>query len=188
MGGSFWTRNWFEGSKARTIAQVAFLLGLGLVAVVLHVSFRLPLQLHGRHGVEWMALLLLGRLSVNRRWSASTVGLGAASASFLPYWGFKDPLMPLLFLLPGLIVDGGFRLFDRWGRSLPFLLFAGALAHASKPLVRGVGAATFGLKYGFLKDGLLYGVFLHLVFGAVGGLLAYLYVIGSRRLEGRSDA
>lgn len=182
VSGSLWTREWLDRSTARTAAQVVFLLGLGLAVVVLHVTFRIPLNLHGRHGIEWMALALIGRLSVNRRWSASTVGLGAACFSMLPLWRFRDPLMPLLFLLPGVLIDGAFLLVGRWGRSLPFLVLAGALAHGTKPLVRASAAASLGLRYGFLRHGLIYGLGMHLLFGALGGLLAYVYVLGRRRL------
>lgn len=182
VSGSSWTREWLRRSTARTVAQVAFLLGLGLAVVVLHVTFRIPLKLHGRHGIEWMALALIGRLSVNRPWSSSTVGLGAACFSMLPLWSFRDPLTPLLFLLPGVLIDGAFLLFEQWGQSLPFLVLAGAVAHGTKPLLRAAAASSIGLHYGFLRDGLMYGLALHLLFGALGGLLAYLYVIGRRGL------
>lgn len=186
MGRSLWTTRGSSGSVARTAIEVAFLLGLGLIVVVLHVNFRIPLRLHGRHGIEFMALLLIGRIGFDRPWSGSLVGLGAASASLLPYWSFKDPLMPLWFLLPGLVVDAGSQLLGVWRHRLPFLVLTGALAHATKPLLRAAAVGPLGLSYGFLRDGLVYGVFLHLVFGAVGGLLAYLYVLGSRKTVGEN--
>lgn len=177
--GRFWTRNWLRRSRTKTAAQIAFLLGLGFLVVVVHVTFRIPVRLHGRHGIELMALVLVGKLSVNRRWSASTVGLGAGAFSALPFWSFRDPLMPLLFLLPGLVVDGAYHLFESWGRTMPFLLVIGALAHTTKPLLRAAAAASIGLEYGFLRDGLIYGLALHLLFGALGGLLAFLYALGT---------
>ncbi|MFP3853000.1 MAG: hypothetical protein ACLFWD_01765 [Anaerolineales bacterium] len=138
--------------------------------------------------MEWMALLLIGRLSVDRDWSGSTVSLGAAGASLLPVWGFKDPLMSVLFLIPGLLIDFAFRRAGRWRSSLIFLSLAGGLAHISKPLLRGAAAAGLGLSYGFLRDGLAYGVMLHFIFGAIGGGIAYLFVLGAKEIHGREEA
>ncbi len=188
MSGSYSTEQPLRRLINSTAAQVLFLLSLGLLAVVLHVNFRIPLRLHGRHGIELMAILLLGRLAVDRSLAGSTVGLGAAGASLLPFWSFRDPLAPLLFLLPGIIVDIAFRYRPGWRHSWLFLTLLGGAAYIWKPLVRGAAAATFGLQYGFLKDGLLYGVFLHFIFGAIGGLIAFLYVLGSRRADPSDQA
>lgn len=187
MNGNYWIREGLSSWTSRAWVQTIYLLGLGLAVVVLHVAFRIPLQLHGRHGMEWMALVLIGRLSVNRDWSGSTVSLGAAGASLLPMWSFKDPLMPLLFLVPGLLIDFAFRQAGQWRSSLIFLVFAGGSAHISKPLLRGAAAAGLGLKYGFLRDGLMYGVLLHFIFGAIGGALAYLFVLGANEIRGRDE-
>lgn len=169
----------------RTALQILYLLGLGAAVVLLQQTVRLPLQLHGRHGIEWMALLLIGRLSTNRKWAGSVVGIGAASTATLPLWGFKDPLIASVFLLPGILVDGAFGLAgDRRQRAWYFLIPVAALAHASKPLVRGLAAAVAGIQYGFLRDGLLYGIGLHLLFGAMGGALAFVYAYASNRRMG----
>lgn len=184
MSGESLTRDRLKNWIANPAVQTVYLLGLGFLAVLLQDGFRLPLQLHGRHGMEWMALVLVGRLSVGRSWSGTTVSLGAAGFSLLPVWSFKDPLMPLLFLLPGIIIDLAFNRLQRWQESILFLVIVGGLAHLSKPLIRAGAAASLGLSYGFLKEGLLYSIALHFVFGAIGGFIAYLYVLGKRGLSG----
>jgi hypothetical protein len=161
---------------------VLYLLSLGAAVVLLQQYLRIPLRLHGRHGMEWMALLLIGRLSADRRWAGSVVGIGAAGTAALPFWSFNDPLIGLVFLIPGVLVDGAFH----WvgpirQRGWYFLLPLASVAHASKPLIRGFANAVAGVPYGFLRDGLAYGVLLHLVFGAIGGALALVYVMASDR-------
>jgi hypothetical protein len=58
--------------------ELILLLGVGVLAVVLHQSFRIPLRMPGYHGMEWFALLILARLLSNRGAAGMVVGLGAA--------------------------------------------------------------------------------------------------------------
>ena len=58
---------------ALTWQEALLLTGLGAAAVVLHSVFRFPLQLPGHHGVEWMALIIGGRLAVRYRMRQGTV-------------------------------------------------------------------------------------------------------------------
>ena len=64
--------------------EVLILTGSGALAVVLHQSFQLPLGLPGHHGIEWMALLILGSSFSRMKGSATISSLGAAGISLLP--------------------------------------------------------------------------------------------------------
>ena len=53
-----------SGLRSKTnlsAVEALLMLGLGAAAVVLHQTLRAPLNLPGRHGLEWMALLVIGR-------------------------------------------------------------------------------------------------------------------------------
>ena len=60
------------------VGRALFLVSLGVAIVLLEQAFRWPLQLPGHHGLEAMALLVLGRLCCTNPWSATLVGASAA--------------------------------------------------------------------------------------------------------------
>jgi hypothetical protein len=154
----------FPGSLA------LFLVALGVSSVVLPSILRSPLKLPGHHGLEWMALLMIGRTSSRYRWAASVSSVGAGLTA-LPLWGSDDPIFWLTYLLPGLVIDVGMPLARRWHEPLWSLAVLAGLAHGTKPLLRLASGAIFGWPYGSLLGGLLYPLMLHSVFGAIGGLL-----------------
>lgn len=89
--------------------EALLLFALGGLAMVLHAKMRIPIKVPGRHGLEFMALLIAGR-SISRIPFGSTIsGLGVAAFCLLPFLGFRDPFMPIVFFIPALLVDLGFR-------------------------------------------------------------------------------
>jgi hypothetical protein len=157
-----------------TLGRLLWLASLGVGIVLLEQAFRWPLQLPGHHGIEAVALLVLGRLSCSSPWSATTVGASAAVAA--PVLGADHGmLMPLFYLLPGIVLDLGYRLrpFAATGLLL-YLPFIGALAWACKPLVRIIANAAFGMQFGSLRFGPVYPILTHLLFGFIGALAAVL--------------
>ncbi|GAP12586.1 hypothetical protein LARV_00322 [Longilinea arvoryzae] len=172
----------FLNSANLTALEALLMLGVGASAVVLHQVLRAPLDLPGRHGLEWMALLVIGRSFGRSRYAGSLASIGAAITAVLPMWaGFDDPLIWLIYLLPGPIMDLAFARFSRWQGNLAFLAVLGGLAHATKPLVRWVINLVTGFPYGSLLWGVGYPLATHILFGAAGGLLGGLVVWGVRR-------
>lgn len=157
-----------------TVGRALFLASLGVAIVVLEQAFRWPLQLPGHHGLEAMALLALGRLSCSGRWPATLVGASAALAA--PLVGADHgALMPIFYVLPGVIVDAGYRLWPRlMSRVLLALPLLTALAFASKPVVRIIANQLFGMQFGSLRAGPVYPILTHLMFGFLGALAAVL--------------
>jgi hypothetical protein len=157
-----------------TAGRALFLASLGVVIVVLEQAFRWPLQLPGHHGLEAMALLVLARLSCTNQWSATLVGASAAVAA--PIAGADHGvLMPLFYVLPGIVLDAGYRLWPRLtGRFLLVLPLLAALAFAAKPAVRVIANQLFGMQFGSLRAGPVYPILTHLLFGFLGGLAAVL--------------
>lgn len=157
-----------------TAGRALFLVSLGVAIVVLEQAFRWPLQLPGHHGLEAMALLALGRLSCSGKWPATLVGASAALAA--PLVGADHgPLMPIFYVLPGVMVDAGYRLWPQFvSRVLLALPLLAAVAFASKPVVRVIANQLFGMQFGSLRAGPVYPILTHLMFGFLGALAAAL--------------
>jgi hypothetical protein len=157
-----------------TLGRLLWLAFLGVGIVLLEQAFRWPLQLPGHHGIEAVALLVLGRLSCTSRWSATAVGASAAVAA--PVLGADHGvLMPLFYILPGIVLDLGYRLRPAAATGLLFYLpLIGALAWACKPLVRVIANVAFGMQFGSLRFGPVYPILTHLLFGFIGALVAVL--------------
>ena len=157
-----------------TAGRAAFLVSLGVAIVLLEQAFRWPLQLPGHHGLEAMALLVFGRLSCTNPWSATLVGASAAVSA--PFVGADHGvLMPLFYVLPGIVLDAGYRLWPRLvSQALLFLPLVAAVAFASKPVVRVVANQLFGMPFGSLRAGPVYPILTHLMFGFLGALAAVL--------------
>lgn len=155
-----------------TAGRALFLASLGIATVVLEQSFRWPLQMPGHHGLEAMALLVLGRLCCTSAWSATLVGASAAVAA--PFTGADHGvLMPLFYVLPGVVLDVGYRLWPRLLQTALLMLpLLAALAFAAKPVVRVLANLLFGMQFGSLRAGPIYPIVTHLLFGFLGALAA----------------
>lgn len=167
-----------------TAGRGLFLASLGVTIMLLEQAFRWPLQLPGHHGLESMALLVLGRLACSSPWSATLVGASAAVAA--PFMGADHGVLtPLYYLLPGVVLDLGYRLapqlITRFLIALPVLA---ALAFATKPVIRVLASELFGMQFGSLRAGPVYPIFTHLMFGFLGALAAVLiWRVTERRLR-----
>ena len=177
---SSWSLAWWEA---------LLLLGSGALAVVMHQYLRTPLGLPGRHGIEWMALLILGRTMSRFRGAGSLASVGASLTSILPIWGaMDDPFIWLIYLLPGPLMDLAFWLLPKWQGSLLFLALLGGLAHATKPVLRLIIASTMGWLYGSFRYGVVYPIASHILFGLIGGLLGGGIALGVRWLSNRNQS
>jgi hypothetical protein len=156
-----------------TIGRLAFLFLLGALTYVLHKSFHYPLKMPGHHGLEAMALLVIGRLCCTNAWSATIVCLSsAATASLLT--GGHDASSAMFGLAPGLVLDGAVMLFKNWRSHIYLLPLFAALGHATKPLLRFGLFETAGITFGSLRNGVLYPLSTHFVYGLVGGVIAVI--------------
>ncbi len=187
MNGTFYQR---KISKAFPIEgtltwwEALLLLSTGALAVVLHQSFRLALGLPGYHGIEWMALLIMGRSFSRFKGAGSLASLGAAGMSILPIWGAQhDPFIWLIYFLPGPIMDLAFKYLPRYASKLWFLAILGGLAHITKPIIRLIITLLSGWSFGTFRYGVVYPISSHLLYGMIGGLLGALVVLGIQRIS-----
>jgi len=180
-----WTLKWWEA---------LLLMGGGVTAVLLHRALDLSLGLPGYHGVEWMALLIIGRASSRFRGAGTLTSLGASFASTLPFLHSANPFTWLFYLLPGPVMDAAFRYLPRYAnkRSSPvdkiwFLILLGGLAHVTKPVGQLTMNLMTGWPFGSFRYGVLYPFASHLLFGMIGGLLGALIVLGIHRYSQNSS-
>lgn len=144
----------------------------GIAAALLHAAVRFPLHLPGHEGVAWMAILMLARLASPYRWAATVASLGAAAAA--PFLGFHDPLVPLAYLLPGVVLDLAALVS---ARSLGIMALAAALGYTAHPLLDLTALAVFGVRLG--PSGPALGA--HFLFGFAGALLGLALWQAGRR-------
>lgn len=163
----------FRVKLALKIAEILLLILIGVVGVLLHAKFRIPLKLPGHWGLVYMALLLSGRMFSNIKFAGSLSSIGASLMLLFPL-GFKDPLMPLLFLIPGFLIDIYHNAFIKIKIKINFILLGivCGLAYATIPALRIVFSLTTGWFYGSFVNGYIYPLVLHFVFGALGGMVA----------------
>lgn len=170
-------------SESLTWQLAALLLGVGLAIVALHAVFRLPLRLPGRHGLDWMALLMMTRLGSKYRWSATITSIGAAGFSFLPMWGFGDPFASVTYLLPGLIIDLVYHYAKGWQGKILFLALLGGLAHATKPLFQLAISMVSGYPFNSLLSGVAYPLLTHISFGFVGAFVGAGLIFAKEKMN-----
>jgi hypothetical protein len=91
--------------------EALLLFGGRVLAVVLLRSFDTSLGLPGHHGMEWMALMIMGRASSRFRGAGTITSLGASLASTLPYLQGENPFTWLFSLFPGPVMNFAFRYF-----------------------------------------------------------------------------
>lgn len=172
-----WTLKWWEA---------LLLMSGGVTAVVLHRALDLSLGLPGHHGIEWMALLILGRASSRFRGAGTLTSLGASLASTLPFLHSANPFTWLFYLLPGPVMDLAFRYFPRYASKLWLLVLLGGLAHVTKPIGQLSINLITGWPFGSFRYGVLYPFASHLLFGMIGGLLGALILLGIHRASQKS--
>jgi len=165
------------------VAEIVLLLGLGVLAVTLHARLRYPLHLPGHHGIEFMALLIFGKKISHFKFSSTVFSIGAGMFLMLPFLGVKDPLAPIVYMLPGLFIDIVYYFIPNLKRRFIVGLIAGGLAYASIPLFRIVMMVFTGYQYkSVIVNGPIIPVIMFFGFGLVGTLFitGVLKAINSR--------
>jgi hypothetical protein len=163
---------------------VLFLLLLGALAVLVRAKLRIPLQLPGHHGLEVMAILMIGRKVSDIPVAASISTLAAALFTYFPFMGFNDPFLPLVFVLMGAAIDLLWRMVRLFRESWILFALLGGIAYMVIPLSRIIIHFTTGYHYNSLaRGGYLYPVATHFLFGAGGALLAFAIAFAAKKLK-----
>jgi hypothetical protein len=148
------------------------LLTVGVLAIALHARFKSPLSIPGHHGLEFMALLVLGRLSSNLKYASSLSSLGMGIFLLFPFVAFNDPMMGYNYMLPGFMLDLAYRWFGNSKSKLLLLAIFAGISYMLVPLSRLLVNLGTGYPYGaFLKHGFVLPFVSWFFFGLGGGLL-----------------
>ncbi len=160
-----------KNEKALTILEALILFSLGVLAMVIHAKLRIPMQLPGRQGLIFIALLIVGRRASDLPFAGSLFCAGAAGMQLTGVFGFHDPFLPFIYFLLGFWIDTLYSFSDRFGRTTLLVSLLGALSWVMIPLIRLVLSGFGAIPIQSVKFGPLYPIFTHLVFGFAGGLL-----------------
>lgn len=173
-----WSLSWVEA---------LLLIGGGVMAVVLHRALDSSLGLPGHHGIEWMAIMILGRASSKFRGAGTLTSIGASFASVLPFLHGDNPFTWIYYLLPGPVMDLAFRYLPRYANKLWFMVLLGGFAHMTKPIDQVAVNLVTGWPIGSFRFGIVYPFTSHILFGMIGGLLGALVVLGINRSSKKSE-
>ena len=157
-----------------SLLEYFIIIGGGALAAFLHAKLRIPLNLPGHHGLEFMAIYVFIRLSSDIRYAATTATLGTGLILLIPGFGASSALHSITYLLPGLVLDALFIIFQ--GRRQLFLItvIIAGLAYMSIPLSRFfLQSFTVFTSMAFIKFGALYTLLSFMLFGMLGGMLGY---------------
>lgn len=159
-------------SQWLVVAEYLALFGVGIIAILLHSRLRSPLNIPGHHGLEFMALLMAGRTASKIPWASSISSLGIGFILLFPVFGFKDPFMGTVYMLPGFFVDIFYNLSRQFKWQLLLLAVVSGLAYFMIPLSRVLIHAISGYPYSsFIKHGYILPLFSFFIFGMAGGFV-----------------
>ena len=92
-----------------SVLEVILLLLAGVLAIVLHARLRIPINVPGHHGIEFMTVIIAARLASKIKWASSISALGIGVFILFPVLGFKDPMMGFNYMLPLFLVDIAYK-------------------------------------------------------------------------------
>jgi hypothetical protein len=156
------------------ILEAFLLIMAGGLAAYMHFHVRLPLNMPGHHGLEFMAILALVRLSSRFRYAGMISMIGTGIVLLVPGLGGGTLLHGFAYLLPGIILDLVYGAGKERMRMLFVIAFFSGIAYMAIPLSRMILNALTGYPYmAFVKHGMIYTIFSFFFFGMMGGLLGY---------------
>jgi hypothetical protein len=187
MNGSMYQKSiskTFQTNTLSLVFEILLLLFLGISAIVLRSYLRIPLNIPGRHGLEFMAILMIARRSSNLPFASIVTMLGASSLMFFPFIGIKDPFLPIIYVVMGIVVDALYLLFRNPANRLAILTLIGGLAYMVIPISRlTIYLFTGILESSFIKWGFVVPVVSHFIFGLAGALLGAGLVYSINRIR-----
>ncbi|MHC1708617.1 MAG: hypothetical protein AB9842_13990 [Bacteroidales bacterium] len=160
-------------SAVRVLLEVLFLLALGALAAILHSKLKIPLQLPGRQGMLFMALLILGRMSSNLSPAAFISCLGSSAIMMGGVFSFGDPFTPLIYPVLGLVLDIVFRMVSNNKYNILIISIIAGFAWMMIPASRLIISLFTSFPFHSFRYGPLIPFLTHLIFGFTGGILGY---------------
>ena len=190
MNGNLPQRTSSGQSLSRSTANVMelFLIVMaGGLAAYMHFNLRIPLNIPGHHGLEFMAIISLVRLTSRLRYAGTLAMLGTGIILLIPGAGGGTVLHGFSYLLPGIVLDMAYLAGRERIRILFIIAIFSGFAYMIIPLSRVFLNLFTGYPYmAFVKYGIAYTSLSFFFFGMLGGLLGFsLYSI--KNTLNRSD-
>ena len=161
-----------HSSTLARLLEILFLLGIGVIAILLHARFKNPINIPGHHGLEFMGLLMIGRMSSTLRYASSVSSVGIGLLLLFPIFGFNDPLMGFNYMLPGVMLDICYQSGSKLKKYALFLALIAGISYMTIPFSRLLISLSTGYQYGaFIKHGFVTPFISWFAFGLAGGLL-----------------
>jgi len=152
--------------------EILFLTLLGMLAIVLHARLRIPLGIPGKHGLEFMAILISGRMLSRHAVATSYSSLGIGLLLLFPVFGFSDPMMGFHYMIPGILLDVFFGIYTSLQKKMWFIALVSGVAYMTIPLSRLIINLFVGISYSsFMKHGVAATTASFFLFGLLGGLI-----------------
>ncbi len=176
----------YQTNTISVVIEILMLITLGISAIVLRSYLRIPLGIPGRHGLEFMALLMIARRISKLPFASVIAMIGATSFMFVPFVGIKDPFLPVIYLIMGGVLDILYFVFKNPVNRLAILSLIGGLAYMIIPVSR-LGIYLFSgiIDHSFIKNGFVIPILSHFAFGVAGALLGAGFIYSIKRLRNK---
>jgi hypothetical protein len=116
-----------------------------------------------------MLLIMGARYLSNIRLSATIAVTGSVLASLIPVLGFKDPMLPYIYVGIGAFIDFAWYRWTSFRKWVPLVALLGGLGYGIIPLVRLIFSLFGSFPYNsFAKHGYIIPFLTHISFGFVG--------------------
>jgi len=180
-----------EEVNASSQGRYMFKLGLGdilrttmfgsLMAVSNEI-LRMPLHMPGHTSIWWMGILLVGKGLVRKFGAGIIMGIVSGILAVVLGLGKEGVFVFFKYFVPGLLIDVLAPLFKFRLESIIVGAICGALTSLSKLAVNLILGILLNVPMLFLTLGLGFTSFTHVLFGAIGGVLAAIVI---KRLKPR---
>ena len=176
----------YQTNTISFVLEILMLISIGISAIVLRSYLRIPLGIPGRHGLEFMALLIIARRVSKLPFASVVAMIGASTFMFVPFIGTKDPFLPIIYLLMGGVLDILYFMFRNPENRLAILSLIGGLAYMVIPISRlGVYLFTGVLERSFIKSGFIIPILSHFAFGVAGALLGAGLIFSIKKIRNK---
>lgn len=143
----------------------------GVIAMLLHESFRFGLDLPGRHGLTLMAILVFVRCASPYQYGSTLAAAGGFVAALI--WR-DNPTAAMIVMSQGVLIDVVYRHLSRHSLSLWLLPIAVGAVHMLKPLLKFGLIIAAGVETDTFRHGLAYPFITHFLFGSIGALIGFM--------------
>lgn len=149
--------------------------------VVAKIGLRTPIRVPGHTGIFWMAIIIIAARVIPKSGTSSLVGITSGIiAGFMGMGDFGALNTFLSYSAVGIGTDL-ILLLLRDTEQVVVAIFAGIFGHLGKFLVKWVFGIITGAPIGFVTLGLAKALVSYIIFGALGGFLGWLTLIGLKK-------